>query len=98
MYDTMKPVLSQLNGRLSSLAHILGIKQPAVRMAQSARRHVGSSRRLTDIEQTQILGMLRADIPILMICAIYHVSRPTIYNLRDKHAPELNRRNGHPVS
>lgn len=50
--------------------------------------------RMSEQEKAQALSWLKEGVSVAYIADTFKVTRPTIYNLRDKYAPKLNRRRG----
>lgn len=91
----------KLSNVYTQFTSLMGMKRPApnpnatIRQAtHSARHHTGSSRRLTDNEREQVIGMLKNQVPVMMIARIFKVSRPSVYNIRDTELPQYNRHGG----
>lgn len=66
-----------------------------VRRAKGSRRpNPARGRRLSIEEKNQALAWLQHGVAVSYIATQLKVTRPTIYNLRDKYLPDLNRNRG----
>ncbi len=60
--------------------------------AEPPARYTGSTRRLSDDEEQAIVKMLDEGYSVQFIASEFAVSRPTVYNTRDKHRPQMHHR------
>ncbi len=94
--------MSNVTSRLQSISDTLArigqnarnlLTQNAPSVPESApTRYTGSTRRLSDDEERAIVKMLDEGYSVQFIASEFAVSRPTVYNTRDKHRPQMHHR------